>query len=714
MLRPSARGGAVPARPEYPIRRLRALGRRGREIALGAVAGVLAGVAAAGLHAALGAATPRLVGRFADLGGPEVGRFELAILLFPALGGLLSGVVVQLVSRLRPAHGTDQVVRAFHRDDGVLPFRGPATRAAASVGVIAFGGSAGPEGPIAGLGAAIGSWLGRALRLTPRERRVLLIAGCAAGVGAIFRCPLGGALFATSILYRRPEFESTALVPSFVASAVGYASFAAFQGFGAHLLSEADRLQFAGALEVPLYVGLGLLCGASAILFSQSLHRTEAAFARLRAVPPWLRPALGGLLTGALACALPQVMDGDYRVVQNALDGSLFVGPVGGARSLFVWTGLLGLLVVAKCAATGFTLGSGAAGGLIGPGLAVGGLVGAFLGVGLEAVAPGLLDEPLRRALVPVGMAGVLAAAMRTPIAAIVMVLEITGSYGLVVPLMLTTVVAYLTGGRFGLIDEQVQSAADSPGHAGELLVGLLERNLVRDAMQGVWPAVVPRSAPLARVVASLPPDEAATAFVVERGHVVGVIAFAELRHAIDAAALGPIAIAEDLMSGPGESAAPDDTLYDALGALARSRADVLPVTDPRDGAFLGVLTRAAVHGVVVRHLTAVREDLLHEHAGFAAIEEEAQLVHLLSAMPGAQAGRVERISVDPELVGRSLREADFRRRHGGFVLAVQTADRHLLCPPDPARPLRADDLLLVLTRDKSAADSEPSPLTLD
>jgi CIC family chloride channel protein len=147
------------------------------------------------------------------------------------------------------------------------------------VGVIACGGSAGPEGPIAGLGAAIGSSLGRAFQLTPRARRVLLVAGCAAGVGAIFRCPLGGAMFASSILYRRPEFEGSALVAAFVASAVGYATFSSFTGFGGFLLADADRLAFASALELPVYVALGLACGGTSIVLSILLKRTEAAFA---------------------------------------------------------------------------------------------------------------------------------------------------------------------------------------------------------------------------------------------------------------------------------------------------------------------------------------------------------------------------------------------------------------------------------------------------
>jgi CIC family chloride channel protein len=684
--------GEPTVQPASTLRRW--LGRFGGTLALAMLAGVLAGLAAAALHAALHAATPLLVGRFADLGGPAILRVRPEILFLPALGALASGLFVQGLLRIPPGHGTHQLVHAFHRRDGVLPLPGPAARAAACVGVIACGGSAGPEGPIAGLGAAIGSTLGRALELTPRARRVLLVAGCAAGVGAIFRCPLGGALFACSILYRRPELEASALVAAFIASAVGYASFSSFTGFGGFLIADADRLAFASALELPVYVALGVFCGAAAIVLSTLTKRSEAAFAALRSVPLWLRPALGGLAAGALACALPQVMDGEYRTIRNVLDGSFFAGAERGPAA---WALLLFALVLAKALATAFTVGSGAAGGVLGPSLWIGGCVGAALGAASEWLVPGALPEAVKSALIPVGMGGVLAAALRTPIAAIVMVMEMTGGYGLIVPLMVVCMSAYLVCARHGLIDEQVPGSADSPAHAGDAVVGLLERARVHEAMRGVWPATVERATKLARVVEALPAGDAPLAVVLERGRPVGVIAVAELRDALGAEELPAVGIAADVMTTAFPTLDPDDSLYEALTRLERSGADALPVADGRDGAFLGVLTRAAVHERVVGQLAHLREQLLREHAGLAAFEEQSQLVHLLSGLPAAEAGTVARIPVDAALVGRSLGEVDFRRTRGGIVLAIQTADHRTISPPDPARPLRADDRLVVL-----------------
>ena len=689
----------VPARFELP----RFLASpRARLITLSVLAGVAAGVAASALAAALHFGTAAVIGRFVDLGGAEVLRFEPALLLLPAIGGLLSGLIVQRIAGLPVQQGTDQMVLAFHRHDGVLPLRGPAIRAVAAVGVISFGGSAGPEGPIAGLGAAIGSSVGALLRLTPRDRRALLIAGCAAGVGAIFHCPLGGALFATSVLYRRPEFEGGALVPAFVASASGYATFSTLSGSGTYLFRDAHELVLASALEMPVYVALGIACGAAAALFGASYRRVEAFFAARERVPVWLRPALGGLATGAIACLLPQVMDSQYRMIQNALTGELFAGGAN-AHGAVGWAALLAAIVAAKCVATSFTVGSGGAGGVLGPSLFLGGAVGASLGALLQGLAPELGSEPLRQALIPVGMAGVLAASMRTPIAAMVMVIEMTGSSGLIVPLMLVVVISYGVGRRYGLVTEQLASPADSPTHAGDLLVSLLERVLVGEAVRSVWPAVVERATPLARIVASLPSGQPPTAIVVENGRVQGVISFAELRHIVDEAELLPIAIAADLMTPRFESLAPDETLYSALAVFERSGAEALPVIGD-DGELLGVLTRGAVHDVVSQRLAAVREDLLKEHRGLAAIDEYGQLAHLLSGLPPAGAGQIERVPVAPEWIGRSLGEIAFRGARGATVLAVHTADKRFLCPPDPSRALVAGDRLVLLS---AAEDAE-------
>ncbi len=681
---------SVPQRP---------IGRLGRTVLLSPIVGVLAGLAAVALEWALHLGSEAIIGRYAQTGSAEFLHWHPSILLLPALGGLLSGVIVQLIFRKPPGHGTDLMVHAFHHRDGRFSSTAPTIKAVAAVGVISFGGSAGPEGPIAAVGAALGSKVARLVGLTPRDRRTLLIAGCAAGVGALFQCPLGGALFATGVLYRDPEFEGSALVSSFIASVFGYSTFVVLLGTGQRLLSGTTALAFTNPLELPVYLLLGLLCGLTAAFFSRCLRFVEKRAVPALPLPIWLKPAFGGLLTGTIALALPQVMDGRYVFVQGAFDGSLFRGT---DWAWSTWAILLLLLAAAKCVATAWTVGSGGAGGVLGPSVFLGGVVGAAVGAALEAIAPGAAPESMRRALIAVGMAGVLSACMRTPLAATVMAMEMTGGFGLVVPLMLVVMTAYIVGGRHGLIEEQLRSPAESPAHAGDALMHLLERSRVGDTMQPDWPLRSDKSTPLVRLLAQLRDGVPPYIVVIEQERLLGVIAIPEFQHLLEDEALAGFVVAADLMTDEPFVLTPDNTLYEAMTAFQQRKLEIIPVVSGSLGSnrrWLGVLTRGAVAEVVERHLRESRSNLLHEHEGFAALQQHAHKNDLLAGLPPESTGDIQRVPIEAELVGQTLASSDYRRSHHAEVLAIHTADGAFLCPADPHRPLDADDTLLILRR---------------
>jgi chloride channel protein, CIC family len=692
---------------ERQLTRLRALVQRflghwGRSILLSLAVGVLSGLAAVALKAGLSLGHELLIGRIAAPGSAEVLPLRWELLLLPALGGLFSGLVVQRLAGLPPAHGTDQFVAAFHRRDGAMPLPPAGLRAIAAIGVISAGGSAGPEGPIAGLGAAIGSSVGRWFGLTPRDRRVLLVSGCAAAVGALFGCPLGGALFASSVLYKEPGFEGSALVSAFIASAIGFTTSVFLAGHASLVLYAGAGLAFRSPTELPVYVLLGLVCGVTALFFAAVLRRVEGLFGAMQRAPMWLRPALGGIVAGAIACALPQVMDSQYRLVQNAFSGSLYSEP-GPLPGWLGWGVLLALVVVAKCVATAFSVGSGAAGGVLGPSVFIGGCVGASLAALSEGLAPGLLSREVQMAMVPVGMAGVLSGAMRTPIAAMVMVMEMTGSFGLIVPLMLVTMTAYVVGRGGGLVAGQIRSAAESPAHAGDALVSLLERYRVAQALARADFTQVDLAASLDDLLRALRPGDCATVPVLEGRRLVGVIDLAELRNHLGQDELPSAVIAADLMRARPARLEPGDTLYEGLSALQEQGLDALPVVaGGGDDTLIGMLRRSDVYSIVQRHVAEMRASLLREHVGLAAIESESQLAHLLSVMPVPESGRLERIPVDATLAGHSLADLDFRNSRGAEVIAVQTRAHDFQCPPDARRPLEAGDALLVMRSEGS------------
>jgi CIC family chloride channel protein len=677
--------------------------RWGRMFLLSAVVGVLAGVAAALLEMGLQHGSDALIGRFAFVGEGRVGLFKWGVLLLPVVGGLASGIVVNWLCGRDREHGTNQYIAAFHRRGGVLPLRGPAVKATAAVGVIASGGSAGPEGPIAALGAAIGSSIAGAFKLSPRLRRVLLVAGCGGGVGAIFQCPLGGALFAASVLYREPEFDADSIVPAFVASVLSYSTFIAFPNMGGHMLEGADHLRFSAAWELLPYLLLGLVCGVLSIFYYKCMRVVGSGTQAAARIPRWLAPAIGGLVVGVLGCALPQIMDGRYHFIQNAMDGRLFTFVETSGRSWWAWALLFGGVAVVKCAATAFTVGTGGAGGLLGPSVFIGGAAGAFVGALLEAVLPGAFPENLRASLVAVGMAGVLAASMRIPMAAIVMVTEMTGSYGLIVPLMLVCVVAYIIGRRWGLNDAQVRSGAESPAHAGDVLVHMLEGMRVGDVMERAWPYQAQACNSLTQLLSPLPVSSRPVFVVLDEGRLAGVITGGDIGHVLSQPGLSSLFIASDIMRTNVAMVEPEQTLYQALGLCKQTGAEVLPVVRGEGHEYLGVLRRQAIHEAVRGRFEELRGLLHQEHGELAALQEDAQLYQLVLGVAGTQADTIQRIPVPPEVLGKSLRETDFRKKYLAQVIGIQGADGKLVCPPDVDMPLTPDQILLVIRHENGA-----------
>ncbi|MCB9857737.1 MAG: chloride channel protein [Phycisphaerales bacterium] len=693
--------------------------RWSRLFGLGIIVGVLGGGAAAALERGLHYGTHELVGRIATLAGAAkpAFHFDWRLVALPMAGCLLSGIVIRLFCpRALGIHGTDSLTRAFHRQMGDLPLRAPIIKGAAAIGVISSGGSAGPEGPIAALGAALGSVVGRIFKATPQERRVLLIAGCAAGVGAIFQCPLGGALFATSLLYSEEEFEGAAIVPSFVASVIGYTVFVSINdgfdkvGVGT-LLRGTDKLAFSSAYELIPYVMLAVLCSAGAILFSVGLKTVEERVVPRSPIPRWMLPGIGGLLTGLIACALPQVMDGQYTFIQSAIEGVFHHGDDQVSMLQIGFGPLAGLFLavaISKCIATALTVGSGSAGGVLGPSVFIGGAIGAFLGAIVEAWFPGVFSEDLRRALIPVGMGGVLAVTMRTPLAAIVMIMEMTGSYGLIVPLMLVCMTAYVIGRRWGLNHEQVRTPAESPAHAGDAIVHMLESWHVRDLMEPKWEDTVAPETTLPEMVERIRPGTRPVFAVAKGDDLLGVVSVPDIRSFMEDPALANFVIAADMMTVDLRTVDEDTEVYLALDLFRRSEHQVLPVlSHNRPHRWIGMLSRERVFEAIRESMAETQQAMLEEHAGLTAIEQEGQLHNLVMGVTPTSRDMIQRLIVPMDALGKSLREADFRRHYNAQVIAIEQPDGSVQCPPDIDSPLRSGQRLLAIVWH----DVEPAPV---
>jgi CIC family chloride channel protein len=455
-----------------------------------------------------------------------------------------------------------------------------------------------------------------------------------------------------------------------------------------------ESLLFTRPADLPWYAILGLLCGLTSIVFFFCLRAVERGLVPRSHLPRWLLPALGGLGTGAIACLLPQVMDGRYLFIQNAVDGGLFdlAGPV---QSWAAWAALFGLVALAKCVATALTVGSGAPGGVLGPSVFIGGAVGACLGAIGHALFPDAFPDELRRALIPVGMAAVLAAAMRIPLAAIVMTMEMTGSFGLIAPLMLACVVSYVIGRRWGLNDEQVRTAADSPTHAADPIIHLLESWRVGQLMQKTWPMTVPPGAGLEEIIAKLEPGRRPLVAVAENDELKGVISGTDLDVVMTTRRAASLLIASDIMNTKLITIDQDADVYSALTTFTRVEHEVLPVMRPGPGGkWVGMLTRRRIVERLHEELDRSHEAAFQEHLSLRALKEDMRLEQLLMSVPGEHSD-IQRLFVPLDVVGQSLRECDFRRRYNVQVIAIEEADGAHQCPPDPDRPLTTKERLL-------------------
>lgn len=378
--------------------------------------------------------------------------------LLPGVGALLACIIARRFAPSAAGHGTDTVIAAYHHSATNLPVAVAPVKVMASSLVIGTGGSAGAEGPITQIGAVCGTLVARVLRLSAYERRMLLAAGMAAGIGAIFRAPMAGALFAAEVLYRGFDLEGDVLIPSMVASTISYMTYAC--AFGWEPVFSTPEAIFNSPLKFLFYAVLAFLIAAGVRFNILFFRQTEIAFRRL-VLRPWVKPLIGGLLVGAIGLLFPQILSSGYGYIQETLreNQEVIASPYFGTHLVFI----LFALGVLKSISTAFTVGSGGSGGMLGPALFSGAMYGASLGVLFGRLFPGLGISVANFAML--GMAGYLTAAVRTPLAAILMVSEFTGNHNLLLPAMWVCGLSFLLTPGWTLYRSQLRDRDSSPVH---------------------------------------------------------------------------------------------------------------------------------------------------------------------------------------------------------------------------------------------------------
>ena len=511
----------------------------------------------------------------------------------PALGGLIAGLLVFTFAPEAEGHGTDAMIDSFHRKKGIIRKRVPVIKTIASAITIGSGGSAGKEGPIAQIGSGFGSTLASFLKMNDRERRLMLLAGAAGGIGAIFKAPLGAALFATEVLYQEPEFEFEAIIPAIFSSIVAYCVFTLFYGWEPLFHIPALHPIIAPS-ELLIYGVFGVVCAVVGFFYIHIFYGMRDRFFKRLNIQKSLKPALGGLMVGGLAFFFPQVLGGGYEWIQSAIDGNLTIG-------------LMFLIAIAKIFATSFTISSGGSGGVFAPSLFIGGMLGGSYGAVCAKLFPDLLIHP--SAFVLVGMGGFFAGVAKVPIASLIMVAEMTGGYALIVPLMIVSTISYLLLGKASLYEKQVAARQDSPAHVGDFAIDILDHILVKDALPlNCRAETIPERMGFETIIRRMTESSQADFPVVdENGHLTGILSLTDVRRIMLEKELHQLVIAKDMATEGVLTVTPEDTLNTALKRMAMAEIRELPVVsreDPRR--VLAMLSRKDVirtyHEEIERH----------------------------------------------------------------------------------------------------------------
>jgi chloride channel protein, CIC family len=538
-------------------------------VVLGLAIGVIAGLGAVLFYSALEWATKLLIGGIAGYYPPRPAgegqtvvqaiRHRWLIPVVTTLGALLGNLIVFKFAPEAEGHGTDAAIDSFHHKGGQVRPRIPPIKLLASAITIGSGGSGGREGPAAQISAGFGSLLATWMRLDTRDRRIAVATGMGAGIGAIFRAPLGGAVMAAEILYLH-DLEVEALIPSLIASITGYSIFGAFFGW-LPVFGNQTGLTFNHPIQLGYYAVLGACCGLIGLLYARAFHGTRHQFHRVP-LPDWVKPGIGGLAVGLMGMAVPQALHTGYGWVQVSMSRDIYTLPL--------W--IILVLPFAKILFTSLSIGSGGSGGIFGPGMVIGGMVGAAFWRLAVGHLPGLPATPAP--FVIVAMMALFGGIAHAPLA---------------VMLMVAVGLSYLIVGDATIYTSQLPSRADSPAHRYRYSFPLLSSLHVGDAMTR-HPLVLAPDATVERAERVLTSDGLNGAPVVaSNGALAGVMTLADAATVpVGERATTPISAA---MTADPVTALATEGLDDALEDLATTHVPWMPVVDA-ERRVLGVSLR--------------------------------------------------------------------------------------------------------------------------
>ncbi len=518
--------------------------------------------------------------------------------LITMAGGLISGILVYFLSRESEGIGTDHAIKAYHFNNAKIDPKAPFVKLISSAILIGSGGTSGREGPIALIGAGMGSLLSDILRLSKRERRKLVAIGLGAGVAAIFRAPLAGAIISAEVFYKK-DFDIELLVPGFLASVTSYIVFGSFMGFDPLFNIPTSDKASLSVDHLIYYALLGFICGFTIRFFIKMFTEIQSTFAKSN-IPPFIRPAIAGFITGTIGIINPFVIGNGYGWLQIIIDGHTdFVGLI---------TIILSPLFLMFCAS--LILGSGGSGGIFGPSIMIGGTLGAISSLIVNMISGE--DYLSIASFTVVGMTAFFGGAAKAPLSTLILVAEMTHGYNLLVPSIIAVSIAYIVSGDKSIFPSQVNTREDSPIMREEIGISILENYKAKEVMNK--PITLPPEATVKEAEEVMKNKLISGIPVAKEGDLQGIVTKSDISR-IREEEKGKVKI-QDIMTKDPIFVHPDTKLSDVLNIMINRGIGRMPivVTEGDKKIIVGIVTRSDI-GKLIRHRLSFVSEKSPEHS---------------------------------------------------------------------------------------------------
>ena len=566
-------------------------------------------------------------------------------------GGAFVGLIIQYVAREAKGHGVPEVMEAIIIRNGIIRPRVVFAKLLASAVCIASGGSVGREGPVIQIGSAVGSTVGQFFRVNAKRMRTFVACGAASGIAAAFNAPVAGALFAVEVIlgdFAIPQF-SAVVISSVMATVISRTYLGDYPAF------EVPEYQLGSPVELVFYVVLGFLAAGVALLFIRTLYSFEGVFDKKK-WPEWVKASLGGAGIGVIGIFFPQIFGIGYDTITSALNNSI------------VWELALALVFI-KVFATSLSLGSGGSGGIFAPSLFLGAMLGSFYGSLLSQIFPDLNISPGAYALVAMG--GVVAAATHGPTAAILIIFEMSGDYKIMLPLMITCIIATVLAIK--LKEESIYTLKLKlrginiyGGRELNVLKGLKVRDIYRDSVE-----IIHESEPFPAILEKMAGSQHNYFYVIDkRNKIQGSISLQEIRRTIlDYDHLKYLLIAADIMNDKVVSVSTDENLDEVMKKFGIHNIDELPVVADSDGnQIVGSIWQHDVIGTYNKQIFL--RDMSGEISGGIRRTSTQKIVPVIDKYHLVQ------LEAPNIFIGKTLAELKIRSQYGVDVLLVKKKEK--------------------------------------